>query len=287
MAIPFSRRTVLAALPATPALAADRWAPLTAAIAQVERDSAGRLGLAVLDTGSGARFRHRGDERFPLCSTFKLLLAARLLHGADRGEWQLADRLPVAASDLLPPSPFTERRVGGTASLAELAGAMVMQSDNAAANLGLARVGGPAALTGWLRQTGDSVTRLDRNEPALNNETPGDPRDTSTPDAVLATTQRLLLGTMLSNAARAQLAGWMAGSVTADTMLRAGLPPGWREGNKTGAGADRTRNIIASITPPGRAPVLVAAYLFGKRADLATRNAHFPPLARALALALG
>ncbi|MEI6419824.1 MAG: class A beta-lactamase [Sphingomonadales bacterium] len=286
MPMRFTRRHLLAALPASPALAADRWAPLRAAVAKAEADAGGRLGLAVLDSGSGARFQHRGAERFPLCSTFKLLLAARLLHGADRGEWALTDRLPVTAADMLQPAPLTGSRIGGTASLAELAGAMVMQSDNPAANLGLKRVGGPAALTGWLRGLGDTTTRLDRYEPQMNNEVPDDPRDTTTPLSMLATSRRLLTGTDLSDAARAQLAGWMAASTTADTMLRAGLPPGWREANKTGAGADRARNIMAVITPPGRAPVFVAAYLFGKAADLEARNAYFPPLARALVAAL-
>jgi beta-lactamase class A len=268
-------------------LAADRWAQLRAAVAKAEADAGGRLGLAVLDSGSGARFQHRADELFPLCSTFKLLLAARLLHGADNGAWALTDRLQVTAADMMQPAPLTQTRIGGSASLLELAGAMVMQSDNPAANLGLKQVGGPAALTGWLRRLGDKTTRLDRYEPQMNNEVPGDPRDMTSPAAMLATTRRLLTGTDLSDAARAQLAGWMAGSTTADTMLRAGLPPGWREANKTGAGADRARNIMSVITPPGRAPVFVAAYLFGRAAELEARNAHFPPLARALVAALG
>ena len=35
--------------------------------------------VAVLDTLSGERTGHRADERFPMCSTFKLLAAAAAL----------------------------------------------------------------------------------------------------------------------------------------------------------------------------------------------------------------
>jgi beta-lactamase class A len=286
-----TRRTLMAGLPliaAAPTLAArDRFAPLRRAIAQIERDAGGPLGVALVDTGSGARFTHRAEQRFPLCSTFKLLLAARLLHGADKGLWQMDDRLPVRQGDMLFNAPFTEKRIGGSASLLELAEAMCVLSDNPAANLGLAKVGGPAALTAWLRALGDPLTRLDRNEPEMNNEVPGDPRDTTTPAAMLATCRLLVTGRLLSAPARAQLLGWMRASRTADTMIRAALPAGWTEANKTGAGSWHARNIVSIITPPGRAPIWVAAYLFAARSELAERNRQFVPLGRAIVESLG
>ncbi|MEI6485848.1 MAG: class A beta-lactamase [Sphingomonadales bacterium] len=280
------RRRLLATLPllaAGPALAAtDRFAPLRRLIPHIEHDAGGPLGLALFDSHSGARFAHRGDQRFPLCSTFKLLLAARLLHGAQSGAWRMDDLVPVAASDLYSPSPFTGTRVGGSASLTELAEAMVTVSDNGAANLGLARVGGPAAMTAWLRTMGDRVTRLDRGEPEMNNETPGDPRDTTTPAAMLATCHRLLTAGPLAVAGRAQLAAWMAASQTANAMFRPALPAGWHEANKTGGGEWHARNIVSVITPPGRRPVYVAAFLFAARSSLAERSRHFPLLGRAI-----
>ncbi len=285
------RRTLVAALPlltAAPALAApDRFAPLRRAIARIEHDAGGPIGVALIDTHSGARFSHRATSRFPLCSTFKLLLAARLLHGADRGLWQLSERLPVRREDMLNNAPFSETRIGGSASLAEMAEAMCVLSDNPAANLALARIGGPAGLTAWLRSLGDTTTRLDRMEPEMNNETPGDPRDTTTPAAMLATSRALIEGRILSPAARARLFGWMHASRTADTMIRAALPPGWAEANKTGAGSWRARNIVSHITPPGRRPIWVAAYLFAARSELAERNRQFVPLGRAIVESLG
>lgn len=286
-----TRRSLVASLPllaAAPALAApDRFAPLRRAIAAIEHDAGGPIGVALLDTGSGARFEHRAASRFPLCSTFKLLLAACLLDGADKRRWRLDDRLPIRREDMLNNAPFSETRIGGSASLAEMAEAMCVLSDNPAANLALARIGGPAALTRWLRSIGDATTRLDRNEPEMNNETPGDPRDTTTPAAMLATARALVEGRALSPAARARLLGWMQASRTADTMIRAALPPGWQEANKTGAGSWRARNIVSRITPPGRQPIWVAAYLFAAKSDLAERNRQFVPLGRAIVESLG
>jgi beta-lactamase class A len=280
------RRTLIAGLPlltAAPTLAKpDRFAALRRAIPRIERSAGGPIGISLLDTHTGERFGHRANDRFPLCSTFKLLLAARLLHGADKQQWAMSERLPVTKADMLFNAPFTEKRIGGSASLLELAEAMAVLSDNPAANIALARVGGPGALTSWLRSVGDTATRLDRNEPEMNNETPGDPRDTSTPAAMLATSRALVEGRILSPAARRTLFGWMAASKTADTMIRAALPLGWQEANKTGAGSWRARNIVSVITPPGRKPIWVAAYLFAAKSELAERNRQFVPLGRAI-----
>jgi beta-lactamase class A len=286
----FTRRHVVAGLPllaSTPAFTApDRFAPLRRAIGGIEQAAGGPIGVALLDSSTGARFMHRADQRFPLCSTFKLLLAARMLHGAQAGNWRATDRFPIERADILANSPFSETRVGDSASLMELAEAIVSLSDNTAANIGLARIGGPAALTTWLRGLGDTVTRLDRMEPELNNENPDDPRDTTTPAAMLSTCRRLLTGAPLSTANRKDLMGWMVASRTADTMIRAGLPAGWKEANKTGAGEFRARNIVSVITPPGRQPIWVAAYLLAAKSTLAERNKHFVPLGKAIAQSL-
>jgi len=276
------RRMLITGLPLLAAAAPDRFASLRRAIPQIERSAGGPIGISLLDTHTGERFGHRANDCFPLCSTFKLLLAARLLHGADKGQWAMSERLPVTKADMLFNAPFTEKRIGGSASLLELAEAMAVLSDNPAANIALAKVGGPAALTAWLRSVGDQTTRLDRNEPEMNNETPGDPRDTSTPAAMLATSRALVEGRILSPAARKTLFGWMQASKTADTMIRAALPPGWQEANKTGAGSWRARNIVSVITPPGRKPIWVAAYLFAGKSELAERNRQFVPLGRAI-----
>ncbi len=232
------------------------------AVQQIEKTSGGRLGVAVLDTLSSTAFGYRGGERFPMCSTFKFLAAAQVLSRVDAGQEQLDRRIAILSGDLVPYAPVTQPRVGGEPmTIAELCEAAVTLSDNVAGNLLLASLGGPQALTAYARSLGDPSTRLDRIEPDLNQAIPGDPRDTTTPQAMLQTLRSLVLGTALSVASRTQLTQWLVHNKTGDKKLRAALPAGWRVGDKTGAGAHGTNNDIAVIWPPGRAPLLVAAYL--------------------------
>ncbi len=247
------------------------------AIRQIEIDSGGRLGVAVLNTATGAAYAHRGDERFPLCSTFKLLVAAQVLAWADgmpRGHESLQQRVVVRAEDLVAYSPVTEPRVGGVPmTLAELCEAAITLSDNTAANLLLRHLGGPQGLTAYVRGLGDAVTRLDRIEPELNQALPGDERDTTTPRAMLETVRRLVLGDALKGESRAQLTAWLLANRTGDRKLRARLPQGWRVGDKTGSGAFGTSNDVGLLWPPGgQAPVLVCCYLTGTTAEAEVRD---------------
>ncbi|WP_411879029.1 class A beta-lactamase [Polaromonas sp. YR568] len=248
---------------------------VTRRLAAIEKASGGRLGVSILDTGSGAAYGHRAGERFPMCSTFKLLAAALVLHRVDTSQEQLERRVPIAAGDILPHSPATQQHIGPQGlPMSALCEAAITLSDNAAANLMLASFGGPAGLTAYLRSLGDKVTRLDRNEPELNEATPGDPRDTTTPEAMLATMQKITLGSALSDASRKLIVQWLQGNQTGDQRLRALLPAGWRVGDKTGTGARGTTNDIGLLWPHGgRAPLLVAAYLTGTRQPAAQRDA--------------
>jgi len=256
--------------------------PLHDAIARIEARSGGRLGVAIHDTGTGHRFAYRGDERFAMCSTFKLLLAGAVLARVQQRAERLDRRVPISGSDVIGHAPFTAKRVGGTATVAELCRAMTVESDNGAANLMLAAIGGPPALTRFLRQTGDPTTRLDRNEPSLNEATPGDPRDTTTPLAMLGSAGRLWLGPVLAPAYRAQLTAWAIECETGLERLRAGLPKGWRAGDKTGTGDRGTYNDVAIFWPPRRGPVLVTSYLSESKLDTDAGNAVHAQVARAL-----
>jgi beta-lactamase class A len=289
-----SRRAVLPLLAIPPLLAilpaaasTNRLAPLARALAATERTTGGRCGMALLDTATGQRFTVRGQESFAMCSTFKLLLAAQLLDTAARGRLDLQETVPVTAADMVSHAPFTQPRIGTSASLFDLAAATMITSDNPATNLILRRLGGPSAFTAWVRSQGDSVTRLDRYETMMSEGTPGDLRDTTSPAAMLGLVNGLLFGTMLKQAHRNLLVGWMHASETGNDMLRAGLPAGWTEGNKTGAGDHGIRNTISIITPPNRAPLLLSIYMAGVGETQAQRNAHYPPLARALVRSIG
>jgi beta-lactamase class A len=234
----------------------------------MESDLGGRIGVAAIDTGSGARLAHRGDERFAMCSTFKWMLAAAVLAQQDHGGNILGQHLSYGPKDLLAHSPVTQEHVAeGSLRIAELCKAAVETSDNTAANTLLKFIGGPSALTRYLRAIGDHTTRLDRVELSLNTNLPGDPRDTTAPNAMIATMQTLLVGNALSATSREMLSTWLKNCQTGLQRLRAGLPPTWTAGDKTGTGEHGAVNDIAIVWPPGRAPILIAAYLTDSHAS--------------------
>lgn len=245
-------------------------------LAALEIQAQGRFGLYVLDTVSGAEAGWRGDERFPMCSTFKTLLAARMLYLAQRDEIRLWRKLYYSPSEVVAWSPISEKRAGanGGMTVQELCEAMVLVSDNTAANVLLEASGGPAALTQWLRELGDGTTRLDRNEPSLNTALPGDERDTTTPQAMVQSLQKLLLGDVLEGYARALLQQWLVDSRTGDKRVRAGMPGDWTVGGKTGSGERGTACDTLIVWPTAQsAPLLVTAYLTGSPLDGAGREA--------------
>ena len=232
---------------------------------QALESGAGRLGVCVLDTGSGAHVGHRLDERFALCSTFKLALAAACLREADHGRLDLSEVLPYSESDLLEWAPVTREHLAeGGLSIGRLAQAAQEISDGTAANLLVRRLGGPAGVTARFRDMGDSVTRLDRYEPDLGLVLSADLRDTTSPAAMAQLVQRMTTGELLQPTSRDRLIEWMRNTRTGAHRLRAGLPEGWLTGNKTGTGrAEGTTNKcndIAITWPPGRGPIVIAVY---------------------------
>ena len=267
-------------------IAAPRFAAASAnsPFAAVEAALGGRVGVMTRDTGTGEELLHRANERFAMCSTFKWLLAAMILSQSERGRVALDEQLEFGETDLLDYSPVTRVRVPeGTMSIAELCHAAVTVSDNAAANLLLERVGVPTELTAFLRDCGDDVTRLDRYEPELNTNLPGDERDTTTPQAMLETMDALLLGDRLSPRSRERLTGWLKAASTGRARLRAGLPSDWVVGDKTGTGNNGAANDVAIAWPPRRKPVLIAAYLSGSGADYDELNAAHAQIGRTIA----
>ena len=265
----------------------DPYAPLAEAFAKIEAESGGRLGVAILDTRNGALSGHRADERFPMCSTVKALTAAAILARVDAGKEQLARRIAIQPSDILSYAPITKLHIGPDGlSVGELCEAAVTVSDNTAANLMVASLGGPSAVTQYARSLGDDLTRLDRTEPDLNEAQPNDPRDTTTPTAMAKNIAAVTTGRALSPGSRDHLISWLVGCKTGDAKLRAGLPKTWRIGDKTGSGGRGTSNDVAVIWPEGRAPVMVAAYLTDTTASDEKKNAAHAAIGRAVAEAL-
>ena len=254
-------------------------------LSRIERESGGRLGVSIRDMLlEQTPIGHRADERFPMCSTFKLLAAAAVLKRVEAGQERLDRRIAFEAKDIVVNSAITKDRTGGTGmTLEELCDAAMTYSDNTAGNLLLESLGGPQALTAYARSLGDTVTRLDRIEPDLNDAVPGDPRDTTTPAAMLKNLQALMLGDALSPASRERLTTWLVDNKTGNARLRAGLPKSWRVGDKTGAGEYGTNNDVAIVWPPERAPILIAIYLTETSAAAEKRNATLAAVGRAVA----
>ncbi len=253
----------------------------TARITAIEARIGGRIGVAALDTGNNRRSDYRAKNRFPMCSTFKFLAAAAVLKRVDDKHEKLARFVPYGAKDILEYAPVTKAHLkDGGMTLGALCEAAIEQSDNTAGNLLLDAIGGPADLTLFARSLGDQITRLDRKEPDLNSALPGDDRDTTSPGSIVADMTRLLTSNVLSQSSRRQLEDWLQGNKTGAAMIRAGIPPNWIVGDKTGRGANGATNDIAIIRPPGRAPILLAIYSVGSAATADDRAAAIAETAK-------
>lgn len=251
-------------------------------LAALEKRTGGRLGVSVMDTGTNVSFTNRETERFPLLSTFKVLAAGMVLARVDGGDENLERRVTYDQDKLVTYSPETEKHVGAEGmTVGELCKAAITLSDNTAGNLLLDSLGGPAALTKWLRSIGDTSSRLDRTETELNEARKDDPRDTTTPDAMLDTLGNLALGTVLSEPSRQQLIDWMIANTTGAARLRAGLPEEWKVGDKTGTGSNGSAADIAIIWPEESAsPILVAVYVAEATAPVSELNDVFAEVAK-------
>lgn len=261
----FSRRHVLlggltlaaaAASAQHPAMAQPPSSTIDAAIQELEQRHNASIGLFATNLVSDKTVAHRAQDPFAMCSTFKAYASARILQMAQHGELSLEDRMFVDPAGILPNSPVTGPRAGGEMTLAELCQAALQQSDNAAANLLLSRIGGPQAITAFARSIGDQQTRLDRWEIELNSAIPGDLRDTSTPEALGEGYRALLDGDILAPAQRGLLEDWMRANQT--SSMRAGLPPRWTSADKTGSGDYGSTNDAGIAYGPDGQRVLLA-----------------------------
>lgn len=263
-----TRRSVIAAaltLPLLPAASA-AGSDAAAELAELEAASGGRLGAFILDTRSRKSVGHRINERVAMCSTFKMPLAAAILQAVDQGRLALDTRIPVTKSDIVMNAPVSSQNLErGWMTVADAARAAQQQSDNTAANLLLKQLGGPEGFTQFFRGIGDSTTRLDNIEPAMNNVPDGSDHNTTSPAAAATTAARILTGDVLTPASRNMLINWMADTKTGLKRIRSGVPASWRAGDKTGTYLPDEylqHNDVAILWPPlRRAPLIVTAYL--------------------------
>jgi beta-lactamase class A len=273
------RRLLLAAVSVPIATVWTSWATqgnATAAaqaqFAKLERTLAGRLGVFALNTANGKQLNYRGDEYFPMCSTFKVILTSAILKRSTQIDGLMQQRIKYQQNDLVTYSPITKQHIEDGMTVDALCAAALQYSDNTASNLLMKILGGPGAVTTFARSIGDGQFRLDRWETALNSSIPGDRRDTSTPNAMGLSLQRLALGDALEPRLQLQLRVWLQGNTTGAARIRAGMPADWQVGDKTGTGDYGTANDIALIWPPRRSPVVVTIYTTQGEKDAKSRN---------------
>lgn len=240
-------------------------------IEDIEERLDARVGVFVRDSGSDWSISHRADERFLMTSTFKPMLCGAVLQRSDIGTLDLDEPIEIAAQDVLAYAPVTEAMVGMTMTIDDLCFAALDMSDNTATNLLIDRIGGPQAVTAFLRDIGDQISRLDRREPELNTFAPGDPRDTTTPAAMAATMETMLTSDALAPRSRAQLTGWMSHGGVTGPLIRASTPTDWLIADRSGSG-NFNRNVIAMVTPPHQDPYFISVFLSDADADFTTRN---------------
>lgn len=235
--------------------------PADTRFAELESRTKSRVGVAAFDLSTNRRVEYRSDERFIMCSTFKVLAAAAVLKRVDENKEKLDRFVTYGEAQLLSYAPVTRAHVKeGGMTLEALCAAAIDQSDNTAANLLLEAIGGPEKVTEFAHSLGDKFTRLDHTEPELNIARPGKDDDTTTPAAMCADLQRLLTSDFLSVASRTKLEGWMQQSQTGLKMIRADIPADWKAGDKTGRSGDGATNDIAVLRPPDGGPIFLAIY---------------------------
>lgn len=255
-------------------------------LAELEKTFGGRLGVFAHDTSSGKVVQLNGEQRFPFCSTFKVIAAGAILHHSLSHPGFLEQRVHYKKSDLVVYSPISEKHVDSGMTVAELCAAALQYSDNTSINLLMTLIGGPAAVTAYARSIGDTTFRLDRWETELNSAIPGDVRDTTTPAAMAASLQKLTLGNVLPGEQRQQLVTWMKGNTTGDKRIRAGVPAGSVVADKTGGGDYGTANDIGVVWIAGRAPLVITIYSTQPQQDANANNDVIASAARIVTQAL-
>jgi beta-lactamase class A len=260
--------------------------PYAADFQRLEQRFAARLGVYAVDTGTGREISYNPDARFAYASTFKALAAGAVLR--KNKLTGMSKVVKYSKADLEPNSPVAEKHVTTGMTLLALSDAAVRYSDNTAANLLFAELGGPKGLEAVLRELGDDVTRMVRDEPEMSDWDPKNPRDTSTPRAFANNLRAMVLGNALAKPERDQLTTWLKTNTTGTELIRAGVPKNWVVGDKTGtAGTYGGRNDIAVIWPPGRAPIVVAVFSNRRAPEAEPDNRLVAEAAKVVASTIG
>lgn len=251
-----------------------------AEVAKLEVHYGGRLGVALFRTKDGTMYTYRGAERFPMCSTFKVVAVADLLKRSQSDPELMQQRISISDDMIMPFSSAIGKYREQGITLGEIAEECLVVSDNTAANLLLEALGGPEAVTDFARSLGDTEFRLDRWEMEMNDADPGDLRDTTTPLAMAQTLHKLIFGDVLAETQRNFLKKGMRNCMTGFARLRAGAPKAWTVIDKTGTGYYGTTNAIGVLWPPVGTPLVLVVFYTQEDRDADANNEIIAAVAR-------
>jgi len=241
--------------------------------ATLEASSGGRLGVAAIDTATHREIQYRGDQRFPMGCTSKVMGVAAILKKSMTDSQYLQQNVKYQKKDLVNWTPITEKFLAQGMTVEALCGAAISYSDNTAMNLLTAKLGGPQGINRFARSIGDSSFKLDHWWPDEANGNLFNLQDSSTPNAMARSLQKIALGDVLALPQREKLLTWLKNNTTGNARIRAGVPKEWVVGDKTGSGYEYgTANDIALIWPPNRAPIIVAIFYSSTKKDAPKRN---------------
>jgi beta-lactamase class A len=262
---------------------------LEAQIHSLADPSAGRIGVAAIDLSTGRSLAVLGDQPFPMASTSKVAIVATFLDGVDKGFYRLDEAFPVMRP--VRSAKFSSAKApvvpGATYSARYLIERTLIYSDNQATDALLAVVGGPGAVNRWMRGTGISGFRLDRDIATLvrddgeyNPAHSIDPRDSATPMAMAQFLAGLHKGRWLSETSRGFLFATMERCATGKNRIPGQLPLEARIAHKTGSLNNTSSDVGIIHTPDGRA-IAVAIYVTGQGSKPA-RYDRIAAIARAI-----
>lgn len=284
----------------------------------------GRVGVCAQDA-AGPPVCVNGDARFSLQSVMKLVVGVAAMRAVDEGRMRLDDPVTVRREDLSvniqPIADIVNKEGVFQTTIGDLVRRAVVESDSAATDLLIERLGGVGAVQVLLVQAGVTGIRIDRTERQLQTETTGlawdpafvfperldaartavsearradafraylaDERDTATPSGMTAFLHALAAGRLLSPVSTRHFLQVMAETVTFPDRLRAGVPQGWIVGHKTGTsqtlgGVNGVTNDVGVLTAPDGGLVAVAAFVAESRAPARERARVIADAARVI-----
>lgn len=282
----------------------------------------GRVGVCA-QTRTAKPVCVNGDQRFSMQSVIKLLVGIAVLEAVDAGKWRLEDPVIVHKRDLsvyVQPIARLVTSQGYKTTVGDLVRRAIVDSDSAATDILIERLGGPVQVQAVLKRRSVNGVRIDRDERHLQTEIVGlewkpeyvdpavleaaikavppehrgaawqryirDERDTATPRGMVSLLHRLADGKLLSPDSTKYLLAVMQETATFPDRLKAGLSPGWRLGHKTGTGGTwngvtAATNDVGVLTAPDGDLISIAVFIGDSRSPAPDRAALMAKLAAA------